>query len=392
MAPPLRLGVAGLGRAFTLMLPTFLADPRVALVACADPSAGNRERFAKDFSARAYDDVAALARDDDVEAIYIATPHQFHAAHAIAAARGGKHVLVEKPMALSLEECDAMIAAARAAKVHLVIGHSHSFDAPIAAARALIASGRYGALRMITALDFTDFLYRPRRVEELDTAAGGGAIFNQGAHQIDVARFLAGGAALSVRAMTGRWDRARPTEGAYTAFLAFADGVAASLTYSGYGHFDSDEFCGWIGESGLKKDEARYGEARRALAAGGDEGAQRARQGYGDARTGSGAGATRLHPHFGLVIASCEHADLRPLPSGVMIYGDGERRLETLPPPQVPRREVIDELWAAVREGRAPVHSGEWGKATLEICRAILRSAAEGREVPLVHQVELPRA
>jgi phthalate 4,5-cis-dihydrodiol dehydrogenase len=83
---------------------------------------------------------------------------------------------------------------------------------------------------------------------------------------------------------------------------------------------------------------------------------------------------------------------LRPLPSGVMIYGDGERRLETLPPPQVPRREVIDELLAAVREGQAPVHSGEWGKATLEICRAILRSAAEGGEVPLVHQVELPRA
>ena len=206
-------------------------------MAAADARRENLARFAADFSARTYDDVAALASDPEVDALYIATPHQFHAANAIAAARRGKHILVEKPMALSLADCAAMIAAARGTRP-LVVGHSHSFDAPVALARRLIESGRYGRLRMITALDYTDFLYRPRRPEELDTTQGGGAIFNQAAHQIDVARYLAGGAARSVRAMTGRWDAARPTEGAYTAFLAFAGGVAASLTYSGYAHFD----------------------------------------------------------------------------------------------------------------------------------------------------------
>ena len=385
MAAPLRLGIAGLGRGFTLMLPTFLADPRVKLVAAADARRENVERFAADFAARAYDDVAAMARDPEIDAIYVATPHQFHAEHTIAAARGGKHILVEKPMALSLAECRAIIEAARDAGVHLVVGHSHSFDAPIGLARSLIASGRYGRLRMITALDFTDFLYRPRRPEELDTAQGGGAVFNQGAHQIDVARFLAGAPARSVRAMTGRWDPARPTEGAYTAFLSFADGAAASLTYNGYAHFDSDEFCGWIAESGMRKNPARYGEARRALHAASDEGTARAQQGYAALGRSDAAGG-RLHPHFGLVIASCERADLRPGPEGVMIYGDDERRLETLPPPEVPRREVIDELCAAVFENRAPVHSGEWGMAVIEICHAILQSAAEGREIALAHQ------
>ena len=130
----------------------------------------------------------------------------------------------------------------------------------------LIAGGAYGRLRMITALNFTDYLYRPRRPEELDTARGGGAIYNQAAHQVDVVRMLAGSRARSVRAASGAWDPARATEGAYTAFMTFDDGVAASLTYSGYAHFDSDEFCGWIGELGQQVDRARYGSARAALA------------------------------------------------------------------------------------------------------------------------------
>src|ERR1043166_4365494 len=150
------------------MLPA-CAAPRVALVAAADPRAEARRRFAKDFGGRAYDTVEELTADPDIEIVYVATPHQLHARHAVTAARNGKHLLVEKPMALTLDDCAAMIAAARSAGVHLIVGHSHSFDAPIARTRALIASGAYGAVRMITALNFTDFLYRPRRSEELDT-------------------------------------------------------------------------------------------------------------------------------------------------------------------------------------------------------------------------------
>ena len=95
----LRLGVAGLGRAFTLMLPTLAAHPRVTLVAAADPRAEARAAFERDFKGRAHDSVAGLCADPEVEAVYIATPHQHHAEHAIAALAQGKHVLVEKPMA-----------------------------------------------------------------------------------------------------------------------------------------------------------------------------------------------------------------------------------------------------------------------------------------------------
>src|SRR3954452_13397163 len=98
----LRLGVAGLGRGFALMLPGLAADPRIELVAAADPRPEARDRFVATFGGRAYDTVAALCRDDRVDAIYVATPHQHHAEHVVAAAGAGKHVLCEKPMALEL--------------------------------------------------------------------------------------------------------------------------------------------------------------------------------------------------------------------------------------------------------------------------------------------------
>src|SRR4249920_310707 len=249
----LRIGVAGLGRAFAVMLPTFRADPRVNLVAAADTRADARQRFAEEFSASAYATVEELCVDPAVQVIYVATPHQLHARHAALAAQHRKHLLVEKPMALTLEECTAIIVAAGSAGVHLVVGHSHSFDAPVRHMRDLIESGRYGDARMINAINYTDYLYRPRRPEELDTALGGGAVFNQAAHQVDIVRLIGGGRVTSVRAATGSWDASRPTEGAYAALLTFENGVFASLTYNGYGHFDSDEFQGWIGEMGKAK-------------------------------------------------------------------------------------------------------------------------------------------
>ena len=375
----LRLGVAGLGRAFALMSPTLAADSRVRVVAAADPRPEALERFEAEFRGRGYASVEELCADPAVQVVYIATPHQFHAAHATAAAAAGKHVLVEKPMALTLDECRAMTAAARKHRVHLVVGHSHSFDAPIALTRKLIQGGAYGRLRMITALMFTDFLYRPRRPEELDTSKGGGAVYNQAAHHVDILRLL-GGNVRSVRAGTGAWDAARPTEGAYSGFLTLDDGAFATITYSGYAHFDSDEFTAWISEGGVRKDPSAYGAARKALA--GDEMAVKNARNYGGAQFAKPA-ASPLHQHFGVIIASCERADLRPLPEGVFVYSDTEKRLEPLPAPKVQRAEVIDELYAAVVEGKAPLHDGEWGTATMEACLAILRSAKEGREIPL---------
>ena len=374
----LKLGVVGLGRAFALTAPTLAADSRVRITGVTDPRPEAMAQAERDFGAKGFPSLETLLKGD-IEAVYVATPHQFHAEHARLAAAAGKHVLVEKPMALSIDECRAMADAARAGGVCLVVGPSHSFDLPIKKTKQLIASGRYGRVRMMTALNFTDFLYRPRRPEELATA-----LLNQSAHHVDIARLLAGTRLESVRAQTVAWDRG---EGAYSALLRFEDSFA-TLVYSGNAHFDSDEFMGWIGELGQKKDPSRYGAARKALA-GRDELNFKNSRNYGGAEFKPGE--AQFHEHFGPIIVSCEKADLRPLPTGVMVHADGEQRLEAMPFAREPGAAVIDELYDAIATGKPALHDAAWGLATTEACLAILESAKSGKEIPLKHQTSASR-
>jgi phthalate 4,5-cis-dihydrodiol dehydrogenase len=380
-ATPLRLGIAGLGRAFSVMLPTFARHSAVKLVAAADIRAEARNRFADEFSAKTYDTVAALCADPAIDVVYVATPHQFHREHATLAAKAGKHLLIEKPMALTLKDCAAIVEAVRKSGMQAVIGHSHSFDAPVRHLRNLVDSGAFGKVRMINTLNYTDYLYRPRRPEELDTLKGGGAVFNQAAHQVDIARLIAGAPVRSVRAMTGSWDPKRPTEGAYATLLTFANGAFASLAYSGYGHFDSDEFDGWVGEMGQTK-TPYAGSSRPQFKTQDDETAYKNIRNYGgtDFRP---PGETTVHQHFGTLLVSCERADLRPVPNGVMIYQNGTARLDAIPSPGVPRTEVIDELYDAIVHGKAPLHDAAWGMATVEVLLAMLQSAHDGADVSL---------
>jgi phthalate 4,5-cis-dihydrodiol dehydrogenase len=95
----LGIGVAGLGRAFAVMAGAF-RDPRVELAAAADPRPEALARFRQDYGGRTHATVEELCADPAVEVVYVATPHQFHAVHTRIAAANGKHVLVEKPMAL----------------------------------------------------------------------------------------------------------------------------------------------------------------------------------------------------------------------------------------------------------------------------------------------------
>ena len=123
----LRLGVVGLGRAFSLMLPTLAGDPRIELVAGADPRPEAREKFAADLGAKAFDSMDKLCAEPAVEVVYIATPHQFHAPHAIMAAEHGKHVICEKPMATTLDEANRMVEAVERNGVLYVLARNRLF-------------------------------------------------------------------------------------------------------------------------------------------------------------------------------------------------------------------------------------------------------------------------
>ena len=99
------------------------------------------------------------------------------------------------------------------------------------------------------------------------------------------------------------------------------------------------------------------------------------------------AGQDLAHQHFGTLLVSCERADLRALPNGVMIYQNGSAHLDALPAPKIPRVEVIDELYDAVIRDRPPIHDGASAMATLEVLLAILQSSREKSEIRLSHQV-----
>jgi phthalate 4,5-cis-dihydrodiol dehydrogenase len=131
---------------------------------------------------------------------------------------------------------------------------------------------------------------------------------------------------------------------------------------------------------------------RKALNAAGssdEEAALKAARNYGGSAYAppTAASPNRRHQHFGSIIVSCDHADLRPMPDGVMIYDDDTVRLEKVAVPPIPRSEVIDEFCAAVVDGKPPLHDGEWSRATLEVCLAIRDSAQAQAEIMLRHQV-----
>ena len=407
----LRLGIVGLGMAGGLMVPYVAAHPRFMLAGAAEPDERLQARLRQDHPVPVVADVAGLVRRDDIDAVYIATPHQFHREHLLLAAAHGKHAIVEKPMALSLADCDAMIAAADRAQVVLIVGHTHGFDPTVARIRELARDEDFGSPVMLVMANYTDFLYRPRRPEELDTARGGGILFNQIPHQVDIARLLADAPVRSVRASAWRLDAARPTEGACMAMLGFANGAAASLAYSGYDRFDSDELHGWIGSTGRPR-TPRHGASRRALAelsgateakeAAGAAGARRAAETKGAAsapgererelrtlRYGYGGGAfpttgSPTHPpHFGSLIASYQRADVRTTPTGLAVYDEGGVRTIDVDPRADGRRRVLDELAAAVLDGAPPVHDGRFGRGTVATALAIRQSAQQQREILL---------
>jgi phthalate 4,5-cis-dihydrodiol dehydrogenase len=378
---PVRLGLVGLGMAGGVMAVSARSHPEIRVVSAADPNPELRARFERDEDLPAYDDVSGILASPEVDAVYIATPHQLHRDHVVAAVRAGKHVVVEKPMALSVVDCDDMIAAAEDNGVTLIVGHTHSFDPAVQVMRDVIADGRLGRLAMIAQWNYTDFLYRPRRPEELDTSRGGGILFNQIPHQVDIARFLAGASVRSVRATTAVLDSERPTEGACAALLEFADGVVASLVYSGYDYFDSDETHQWINEGGYPKTPA-HGRARRSLPTVGAEREIEARWrdfGYGKISVD----APPHQPHFGELIVTCEGGDMRPGADEVLVYAaDGASTI------RIPTREwrpgrgdVLQELLDAVRGQRRPQHDGPFGRATVATCLAIAQSGRERREI-----------
>ena len=392
----LRLGVVGIGVGASEILPQMEAMPDIQLVAAADTNRRVLNTFQHRYGASSYDSIEKLCADPNVEAVWISTPNRFHAPHTIIAVEHGKHVVVEKPMALSLTEAEKMIEAAEKNKVKLLCGHTQSYGPHIRTMRKIIRSGELGGLCALHVWAYTDWMLRPRTAEELDINQGGGVPYRQGPHQIDTLRLLGGGMVRSVRGTVGQWFGGRPIPGYYSAFMEFADGTPATLMHNGYGYFLASELVPWGNQN------SRYSEAERAairkelLNQTRDENAAK-----DEMRIGGSHERALFRDHalprpwvpndLGILIASCERGDIRQSQLGLYVHSDeGTKDVPLVGGGGPSRRGELEELYNAVVLDEPIRHSGPWGMATLEVCLAIMQSAKERKEIFLSHQVPAP--
>src|SRR5215472_10003999 len=145
-----RLGVVGVGNIATLNVPGYLEHDRCDVVALCDPRTDVLEHRAKEWDvSKSYTDLDALLADDEIDAVEILSPTHLHKDHVIAAARAGKHVSCQKPMANSVADCRAMLAAANEAGVVFRISECFYHYPPLVEAKRLIAEGAIGTPSMV---------------------------------------------------------------------------------------------------------------------------------------------------------------------------------------------------------------------------------------------------
>jgi 1,5-anhydro-D-fructose reductase (1,5-anhydro-D-mannitol-forming) len=251
------------------MAPAIAHHGRVVAVVSA--SAERAAAFAAATGApRAYTALDDALADDAVEAVYVSTTNELHAAQAIASLRAGRHVLCEKPMALTLDDADAMIAAAAAAGRTLAVNHHLRACAALERMRERVASGAIGAPRLIRMLHRCHV--RPERRANwrfTDPARGAGAILDLTVHTADAIRFVCG------REVASTHCHAAPAgiELAVAGTIRMDDDVLASFadSYSPLPAYSAIEVHGDEGmleERGLFDDGDAYARTVERFAAG----------------------------------------------------------------------------------------------------------------------------
>lgn len=197
----MRWGILGAARINRNIIPAIRAAEGHTLEAIASRDAAKAAAYAAEWSIpRAFGSYEALIEDPDIDAVYIPLPNHLHAPWTVRAAEAGKHVLCEKPLALTVPEVDRIAATAAAANVHVAEAFMYRHHAQTHAVRELVAGGAIGTLRFVRGC-FSFTLDRPGDVR-FDPAKGGGALWDIGCYPVSYARTIAGAEPECVQATT----------------------------------------------------------------------------------------------------------------------------------------------------------------------------------------------
>jgi predicted dehydrogenase len=333
-----------------------IGDVRGAkLVACYDTLPAAADKLAEATGCTAYHDLDVMLADPAVEVVTVATPSGTHMEPAVAAARAGKHVIVEKPLDVTLHRCDRIIEACEKSGVVLsTIFPSRFHDSSVELRRA-VEQGRFGRL---TQGDAIVKWYRTQ--EYYDSGAwrgtwqfdGGGALMNQAIHSVDLLLWLMGPAA-EVRAMTGLLAHRRiAVEDVALATVAFANGAlgvieASTAVYPGY--LKRIEIHGSQGSAMTEEEDiVKWDFARPAKRDAAIQCAMASRGHRRGAVVGGGGGASD--------------------PKAIGHHGHARQ---------------FQDVLSAIKKGTRPLVDGPEGRRSVELILAIYKAAETGRAVKL---------
>lgn len=326
-----------------------VADIRGAkVVACQDAFPQAADKLAAELGCTAYHDLDALLADPDVDVVTICTPSGLHMEPAVAAAKAGKHIIVEKPLDITLARCDAMIAAAKKAGVVLSTIFPSRFHDSSQLVKRAIDKGRFGRLTMGDA-----YVKWFRTQEYYDSGAwrgtwkldGGGALMNQAVHSVDLLLWFMG-PAVEVSAYTATLAHQRiEVEDVAAATIRFASGalgVIEASTATWPGELKRIEISGDAGSAIVREEDLAVWKFAKETKA--DEAIRQKMA----SRTQTGGGA----------------AD----PKAIGYHG---------------HMLQFQDVLAAIRKGQQPLIDGPEGRKAVELILAIYKSAETGKPVKL---------
>jgi predicted dehydrogenase len=352
------VGLIGCGKVGQIHADALCGLAEAKLTSVCDVSAERVRAFADRYGARGYTDVDVLLRESKVEAVLIGTPHPLHAAPAIRAAEAGVHVLVEKPMAATLADCDAMLAAANRTGVLLGAISQRRFYEPVRRIKEAIDAGKIGrpALGVFTMYSWREPSYYqsdPWR-GKWDTE-GGGVLVNQSPHQLDLLRWFMG----PIAEVSGYWANVNhpsvEVDDTAVAVLRFQNGGLGAIVTSVAqkpGIYTKVHIHGTNGASvGVETDR----------------------------------GATFIAGMTAIIEPPLN--DLWTIPGEehllTAFQTEDRARFTQIDATTHYHRLQIQDFLRAIREGRPPLVTSEDGRAVVELFTAIYRSNREGRPVTL---------
>ncbi|BBO32633.1 Gfo/Idh/MocA family protein [Lacipirellula parvula] len=341
-------GIIGAGMISRFHAKAILDVKGAKLVACADRTPGKAEALAKEFGCTAHDSVEAMVADPNVDAVTIATPSGAHMEPAVIAAKAGKHVIVEKPLEITLKRCDKIIDACEKAGVKLAAIFPSRFHDSSRLLKGAVDAERFGRITLGDA-----YVKWFRTQQYYDSGAwrgtwaldGGGALMNQAVHTVDLLSWLMGPVE-EVQAFTATLAHDRiEVEDVATATLRFASGalgVIEATTAAFPGYLKRIELHGSEGSAVLEEEDIKAWDFAKKLRSDAAVHRQMA------SRKSTGGGA----------------AD----PSAIGHHG---------------HKLQIQDFVEAIRKDRAPAVDGPEGRKSIEIILAIYQSAKTGKRVTL---------